>query len=149
MAARLAGVDAQIGLMMTKLKATEQLATTVTELARTVTELKAELKESKNVHQQQIGSLKEAAGAFERAAAMLEQAGQRQVLPVQSWAEKVTGSRRQSRVRTLQSAGRERSVSSKRKVMRIWSKMPLKSQELKLTQSCAMQGQQDQVIQHL
>ena len=113
-AARLAGVDAQMGLMMEKLKATEQLEVHVVELARTVTELKAELKEAHKVYQQQTGTMKEAAGAFEKAATTLEQAGQRQVAPGQSWAEKVAGSHRQGRVRTLQASGRERSVSRKR-----------------------------------
>ena len=118
-AARLAGVDAQIGLMMEKLKAAEQLQASVVELAQTVTGLKAELKESRKVHQEQTGTLKEAAGAFEKASAILERAVPQQVAPVKSWANRVAGSQsqRQSRVRTLQvqsGARNSRSTSSKR-----------------------------------
>ena len=119
-AARLAGVDTQMGLVLERLKATEQLEAHVVELARTVTELKAELKEAHKVHQQQTETLKEAAGAFEKAATTIEQAGQRQVAPgfpnlgPKSWAETVGSSQRQGRVRTLQTVGRERSVSRKR-----------------------------------
>ena len=116
--ARLAGVDAQMTLMMEKLKATEQLGAHVVELARTVTGLKDELKEAKKVHQQNTGTLKDAAAAFEKSAAMLEKAVPK-AAPVQSYAERVAGAgaRRQSRVRTLQSTARTRSgrsVSSKR-----------------------------------
>ena len=117
-AARLAGVDAQMGLMMEKLKAAEQLQVNVVELAKTVTGLKAELKESQKVQQQQTGTLKEATSAFEKAAALFERAVPQQVAPVKSWADRVTGSQseRQSRVRTLkdQANAKNRSTSSKR-----------------------------------
>ena len=115
--ARLAGVDAQIGLMMDRLKAAENLEATVTELARTVTALKDELKDSRKVNQEQCGNLKGAASAFEKAAAAIAQAGPRQSTPGHTWADRVAGSqsRRQSRVRSLQSgANRDRSISSKR-----------------------------------
>ena len=116
-AARLAGVDAQMDLMLEKLKATEQLQMHVVELAETVTELKAELKESQRLNQQYSGQLKEAAGAVEKAATLFEKAAPREApVPVQSYAERVAGSLRQSRVRTLQTQAsrNSRSTSSKR-----------------------------------
>ena len=107
--ARLAGVDVQLGLVLDKMKSTEELAGIVAALAKTVTELQADLKESRRVQQQQAEALKEATQAFETAAQMSEQS--KEIPPNQSYAA-VAGGR--SRVRSLQQGGRHRSGSTKR-----------------------------------
>ena len=105
--ARLAGVDVQLGLVLEKMKSTEQLANIVTALATTVTELKEELKEYKQLVQEMPTS--------------------------QSWAEMVGGRSRVGRLQNNQR--RERSASTKRSREGEESQHPSQKQRLEVLQA--------------
>ena len=113
--ARLACVDVQLGLVLEKMKSTEQLSSMVEALAKTVTELKEELKESKQVNLQQAEAMKKAAGAFETSVQLHQQAKEQEMPLNQSYAA-VAGADGRSRLLTLQNnRTRGRSGSTKRR----------------------------------
>ena len=123
--ARLAGVDVQLGLVLEKMKSTEQLANIVTALATTVTELKEELKEYKQVNIRQTEALKKAADASVQLV---------QEMPTsQSWAEMVGGRSRVGRLQNNQR--RERSASTKRRREGEESQHPSQKQRLEVLQA--------------